>query len=207
MAYFPLFIDLEHMPCLVVGGGTVAKRKVKALLSCGAEVTVVAKEWADDLQSLQREYQNLSLWRHEYRESDLDGMYMAVAAADDLEVNLQVADDAKRRGIRVNSAEPPEAGNFIFPAYIRRGGLSVGISTGGQSPAASRYLREEIEKIIPEHIEEVLLYMEEVRPRILARIPEQKKREKVLRALFQAALHAGRGLEKEEEVSVISEAE
>lgn len=151
MSTFPLFVDLAERLCLVVGGGRVARRKVASLLEAEAVVTVVSPSIEPSLDETLSP--RLRLIRRPYRSADLDGVFLAVAATDDPTVNAQVVADARSRGILVGSVEAAGAADFTFGAVIRREDLTIGISTGGRSPAFSRWMRQEIERFLtPEYL-------------------------------------------------------
>jgi len=149
VGYYPIFLDLADRPCLVVGGGPVAERKVESLLAVGARVTVVSPTvtarlaaWADAGRTTHR--------ARAYREDDLAGARIAFAATDDAAVTEAVAADARARGVWVNAADEPARCDFILPSVIRRGRLAVAVSTGGASPAAARAIREELDGYLTE---------------------------------------------------------
>jgi precorrin-2 dehydrogenase/sirohydrochlorin ferrochelatase len=143
-AYYPVFLDLENRPVLVIGGGPVAEGKVEGLLAAGARVTVVSPtvtprlvDWsaAGRIEHRARPYQP----------DDLDGPRLALVATDDPAVSGAVAAEGRARGVWVNAADEPARCDFILPAVIRRRRLVVAVSTGGASPAAARAIREELE--------------------------------------------------------------
>jgi precorrin-2 dehydrogenase len=139
--HYPLFLDLTNQPVVVIGGGTVAQRKIRSLIAAGAHVTVISPN-AIRLPKTVR-------WlRRRYRAGDLRGACLVVAATDDQVVNERVCAEAKRRKLLVNCVAPPSAGNFIVPAVARRGGLTIAISTGGVSPALAKRLRRDLEPLL-----------------------------------------------------------
>lgn len=138
---YPLFLDLAGQPVTVIGAGKVGVRKIRTLHQAGAVITVISPK-AGDLPAGVR-------WiRRKYRRGDLAGARLVVAATDDLAVNAAVCREAQRRRQLVNCAAPPSAGNFIVPATLTRGGLTIAISTGGASPAAAKALRRDLERFV-----------------------------------------------------------
>jgi len=133
-AYYPIFIDLCAQPCLVAGGGTVARRKIDGLLAAGACVTVVAPR-CDALPP------GVILRQRPVTPDDLAGMVFVIAATDDPAVNASLAQAARARGIWVNVVDAPEAGTVILPAVVTRGALRLAISTGGASPVLAQHIR------------------------------------------------------------------
>jgi siroheme synthase-like protein len=164
--YFPLFINIEALPCTVVGGGAVATRKIQTLLEFGGRLTVIDPEPSNSLENLSLE-QDLILIRRPYRGSeDLQGARLVIAASDDREANRRAAGDAKALNIPVNAADDPEACTFFFPAIVRRGELVVGLSSSGLSPRFTARLREALEKQWPPDWEQALEYLGKERRRL-----------------------------------------
>jgi precorrin-2 dehydrogenase / sirohydrochlorin ferrochelatase len=160
--YYPVCLDLRGRPCLVIGGGAVAARKVEGLLECGARVTVVAPALTPALQALLQAGRITARLRP-YADGDLDGAALAIAATDERDVNALVATEARARGVWLNAADDPERCDFILPAVIRRGDLQVAISTGGRSPALARRVREDLERLLPAEYADLLPLLADVR--------------------------------------------
>lgn len=139
---YPVNLVLSGARCLVVGGGKVARRKVEGLLTCGADVTVVAPEVDAALAA-----QPVTVERRVYVAGEAaTGAYrLVMTATDDRTVNQAVYDDAVAAGIWVNSADDPDRCTFTLPAVVRRGPLLITVSTGGHSPAISSWLRGRLE--------------------------------------------------------------
>jgi siroheme synthase-like protein len=146
MKYYPLFMDLRGRECLVVGAGAVAARKARSLLECGARVTVVGESPAAAFGALER--RGVTLERRRFRGPDVARQALVIAATDDAAVNARVAAAARRRGIPVNAVDDPPNCTFIVPAVLRRGDLTVAISTGGKSPAAARLVKERVGELL-----------------------------------------------------------
>lgn len=145
---YPVSLDLAGRECLVVGGGAVAARKVEGLLEAAAHVTVVSPVLVPALLA----FANAGRvhWKpREYRGGDVAGAWLVMAATDDRAVNAEVAAEARQRGVWVNCADDPAHCDFALPAVLRRGPLTVAVSTGGASPAMARLLREEIDRCLP----------------------------------------------------------
>lgn len=149
MGHLPLNIDMRDRPVLVAGGGRVAARKVRALLETGARVQVVALEQAAELAALAAGGR-IALRSAAYAPSDLQGMFLAVAATDDAAVNAGIAADARALGILCVVADSPGSGDCTFPAVLRRGGLEISVSTGGRCPAFAARVRDIIAGLIGE---------------------------------------------------------
>ena len=165
---FPIFLDLTGHLCVIVGGGLVAVRKADALLAAGAAVRVVCLEPALPI--------GLSDWRTEpYRPDHLNGATLVFAAATP-EVNRQVVADARARGLWVNSATEPGAGDFILPATVRRGEFVLAVSTGGASPGVAAAIRRRLEEQFDDAFGEWVAVLSEMRPIILSRPAQAQQR-------------------------------
>jgi len=144
---FPLFLKLEGRKVVVIGGGVVAASKVKSLVPSGARITVVAPSIRPEL-----EISGIALVRRAFSPRDLEGAWLAIAAAP-AAVNRRVAAAAQRRRIFVNAVDDPPAGSAYTGSVLRRGGATIAISTEGQAPALAGLLREALERLLPEELE------------------------------------------------------
>ncbi len=144
MRYYPVCVDMAGRACLVVGGGAVAERKASGLLESGARVTVVSPALTARLEAWAHEGQ-IRVIRRGYEIGDLADQSLVFVATDDGEVNAAVAADARAAGVLINAADDPAHCDFIIPAVLTRGALTVAVSTGGASPALSRAVRDELE--------------------------------------------------------------
>jgi precorrin-2 dehydrogenase len=144
MGYYPVLLDLAGRRCVMVGGGSVAERRVDGLLTAGAQVIVISPRLTPTLTALLAEGRIYHEPRG-YRDGDLAGADLAFVATDAGEVNAAVAREARERGLWINAADDPARCTFILPALVRRGDLTVAVATGGSSPALARAIREELE--------------------------------------------------------------
>ena len=148
---YPLVLDLTGRPCLVVGGGAVALRKVAGLVEAGARVTVVSPLLTPPLLRLATEVP--LRWRpREYAQGDAAGCTLVMVATDDRAVNAAVSAECRERGIWVNCADDPARCDFILPSVLRRGAVTVAVSTGGRSPTLARLLREDLDALLPREV-------------------------------------------------------
>jgi precorrin-2 dehydrogenase / sirohydrochlorin ferrochelatase len=145
---FPMFLKLEARNCLVLGAGSVGEQKIRSLLDCGARVVVVApfasaavREWASGgaLTWIQRPVEM----------TDLDGVFLVVAATSSIEVNHAIYREAQARGVLCNVVDDPPHCDFYYPAVVRRGRLQIAISTAGLSPALAQRIRKQLEEEFP----------------------------------------------------------
>jgi len=149
---YPVNLVVEGRPCLVVGGGPVAARKAEGLVACGARVHVVAENVGPEVRALA----GVTWEERPYEGGEVAGYRLAVAATDSDVVNDAVFRDGEEIGVWVNSADDPAHCSYTLPAVVRRGALTVTVSTGGRSPALAAWLKGRLAaEIGPEY--EVLL--------------------------------------------------
>jgi precorrin-2 dehydrogenase/sirohydrochlorin ferrochelatase len=154
---YPVVLRLEGRRCLVVGGGGVARRKVEGLLASGAVVTVVAPVVDDGLRAVaDGATGRLTIEERPYREQDLAGAWLAIAATDDAAVQQRVFDDGERTGVWVNAADDPDRCALFLPAVHRREPVIVAVSTEGTSPALAGWLRDRLAAALPPHLDELV---------------------------------------------------
>lgn len=173
--FFPISLDLRGRPCLVVGAGEVAARKAASLLDHGADVTVVAPEATEVIRELASEGR-LRWHRRRYRSEDMEGAFLAIAATGDPEVNRRVYEDADRLKRPVNVVDVPELCSFIVPSILRRGSVSVAVSTSGKSPTLAKRLRRELEAVVGPEYGLLADLLGELRPQVHERVAAQEQR-------------------------------
>lgn len=144
MGFYPVSLDLGGRPCVVVGGGRVAERRVMTLLEAGAVVTLVSPAITPALAALVGAGQVRHVAR-EYQCGDLAGAALALTAVDDPSITATVAREARERGVWLNAADDPAHCDFILPGLVRRGVLTIAVGSGGASPALTRALREHLD--------------------------------------------------------------
>jgi len=188
MKTYPLFALIEDRPCLVVGGGAVGERKVQDLLQAGARVTVVSRDLTPLLAELAAA-ENIRFIQGDFTPRHLDGMILVIGATDDQEVNRKVSAAAQARGLFVNIVDEPELCTFIVPAQMRRGPLTIAVSTGGASPALARQLREELEQRFGHDYGRYLRVLKTVRDRVLARRRGHPENPRLFQGLVTGTLH------------------
>lgn len=181
--YYMACIDLRGRSVLVVGGGRVALEKVHGLLDCGAAVTVVAPQIVPELAGL-----DVALVRRGYRESDLEGRFLVVAATSTPSVNRRVYRGAEARALLCNVVDVPELCSFILPAVHRQDPIAVAVSTGGASPALAQRLREEVARVVsPEHAA-LATRLQELRPWAKSHYATYEERRDFFAGLVREAL-------------------
>ncbi|MDR2523352.1 MAG: precorrin-6A reductase [Synergistaceae bacterium] len=149
---FPLFTDVTGRRAVVIGGGEVAARRVKAFLLCGAEVTVISPSFGAAFEKA--EFTAAARLARPYQKGDLKGAFIAVAVTDDRDVNREVGTEAREAGIPVSVADAPEECTFFFPALAVHGNAAAAVSTSGRSPTLCRRLAARLRAFWPEWVEE-----------------------------------------------------
>ncbi|MGN0632439.1 MAG: bifunctional precorrin-2 dehydrogenase/sirohydrochlorin ferrochelatase [Oscillospiraceae bacterium] len=148
MAYFPFFIDIKDKRCLIVGGGTVALRKIEKIMPYEPSITVVSPRICEGI----RAFEGITLIEREFAPGDIDNCFMAIGASDSAEVNSLVSRLCGERNILVNIVDDKEKCGFIFPALIKKNGISIGISSSGGSPVLAKFLKDKINGLIDERV-------------------------------------------------------
>lgn len=193
MDFLPIFLDVKDRPCLVVGGGEVAARKVSLLLKAGAKVTVVAPDLVAGMKAL---HDQITYVPRAFVEEDLDGCDLVIAATDDIDLNARVAELARARPIPVNVVDKPERCSFIMPSIIDRSPVVAAVSTGGASPVLARLIRSRLESLIPPAYGRLATLVEGLRQKVKQRLTNPGDRrlfwEKVLDGPIAEMVFAGR---------------
>ena len=178
MRYFPISIDLKNRPVLVVGGAEVAERRIDALLECDAKITVVSPEVSERIAALAAAG-DIALHRRPSGRGDTEGMMLVLTATDEPRANAAVWDEARGSGVLVNTADEPSRCDFIIPAVVRRGALSVAISTGGTSPALAARLRQRLSEMLGPEYARLLDALGRWRPRLEERFKDPGRRKRL----------------------------
>lgn len=198
MAYFPFFMNIEGKRGLIIGGGKSALFKIKKLLSFKVNLEVIAKEVLWEIKELEIE-KKLCIKGHSFSEEDLiPSPFFVIIALEEKEENHRIAHLCREKGILVNVVDEPQYCDFYFPSLVTKGKCSIGISTSGASPAISGLLREEIEQMVPDQMEEILDWLEERRTELKEKFPTEKARKQMIRILYLACVEKQRVLTKEE---------
>lgn len=187
MRYYPVSLDILGKDCLVVGGGAVGTRKVETLVRCGARVTVVSQAFTDELKAMAEEAP-VTLVGRAYDPADLEGQFLVIVATDDQAFNTRVSRDAEHSRTLCNVADYPSACNFILPAIVERGDMTLSISTSGKSPAFAKWLRRKLGAEFGPEYGAFLELMGRVRQKLLAEAHEPEAHKPLFEALIQGGL-------------------
>ncbi len=182
--YFPISLNIENRLCIVIGGGKVAARKAQSLLTNQGEVTVISPDLEETLSKLATEGK-IQWIRRGYQKGDLNDAFLVIAATDDTKVQEAVFHEAEKNNLLLNVADVPKWCNFILPATVRRGDLTISISTAGKSPALAKRMRQALEKEYTDEHARLLEILGSLRPIVLEMgMPHEKNK-----ILFENLLH------------------
>lgn len=189
MGYFPFFMEIGGKKGVIVGGGQVAARKLEKLAVFGPHLTVIAPNIEACVRVQEKLLQkgaasSVFFCERKFRTEDLDGADFVIAATDDESLNGRISEDCMARRIPVNVVDDREKCSFFFPALVREGSLTVGISTDGKSPLAAAWVRKEISRDLPDRIGEIVDLMGQLRPYVMKLNVEETVRKEIFGKLF-----------------------
>lgn len=162
MAYFPMFMDMNDLKVLVIGGGYIATEKLEKLVDFTKEITVIALRVEEEAKDLIDEHA-LVLQQRAYEVGDIEGFDIVIVATDTVELHKAIYEESRGSSILVNSVDNTDYCDFIFPSYVKKDALTIAFSTGGASPAFAKQIRQHFEKIIPDSVGEFLQKMKALR--------------------------------------------
>ena len=193
---YPVFLKTEGKTVLVVGGGKVAAQKIKGLLDCGADVTVVAPSVTQTIESLYAEGK-IRLIRREYMSRDVEGFFIVIGATDDPSVQEEIFADARDLRIPVNVADKPGLCTFYLASVFGEGDLKVAVSTNGKSPTTGKIIRDKIAAEFSDGFPEIIFNIGQIRPDVQKSFPDYQSRKKVHEQFVKSELAGiGKGNEK-----------
>ena len=165
---FPIFLKVDKLRVLIVGGGDVGSEKLRFLLKSSpfAKATVVASKISDEINSLSIQHPNVTIANREFRPDDLDGEDVVIIATENQELNHEIWAQAKEREILTNVADTPELCDFYLGSIVTKGDLKIAISTNGKSPTFAKRFREFWEEALPDDLQEVIDNLNEIRSKL-----------------------------------------
>lgn len=198
MKHYPAFLNLKDKPCLVVGGGKVARRKVKILLTAQAKIVIIAPQLSQEMADLTAQCPTqVTHLSKTFADDDIDQYKprLIIAATDQRQVNARIAELAHERAIWVNVADDPQASSFIVPSIVDRSPVTIAVSTGGASPVLARQLRMKLETLIPASTGKLAAITEAYREQVKQHFPAAQQRkhfwDKALRGQFAELVYMG----------------
>lgn len=174
---FPVFLKLEKLSLLIVGGGYVGMEKLTAVLqnSPEANVKLVATVISNEIKTLSKNYPKLILIERPYQSDDIDGADIVIAAVNDRAISEQVVADAKQKNKLVNAADKPDLCDFYLSSVVQKGNLKIAISTNGKSPTMAKRIKEVLNEIMPDELDAVLNNMQSIRNKLSGDFTEKVK--------------------------------
>ena len=180
MIYYPVFLNLSKKKCVVVGGGQVAERKIKQLLKAGADITVISPRLTKGLKAL-HDGGRIQHKIRKYKKNDIKNAFLVIAATSNKQINQCITRETS--GL-VNAVDIPDSCSFIMPSVVRKGPLTIAISSSGISPALLKTLRKELEACIPDELPNYLMYLRKIRPKVLKSISGPLRKNALKRVLL-----------------------
>ena len=165
---FPVFLKLENLRLLIVGGGNVGLEKLHAVLqnAPSTPVRLVGISISDEIKELSLEHENIQLFERAFESSDLDDVDLVITAIDDKKESERIRDEVKSRGLLINAADKPELCDFYLGSVVKKGNLKIAISTNGKSPTVAKRLKETFDDALPSELDDVLNNMQTIRNRL-----------------------------------------
>jgi precorrin-2 dehydrogenase/sirohydrochlorin ferrochelatase len=185
--FYPAFIDLENRPVLVVGGGIVAERKVETLLEAGAVITVVSPQITEQLDAYSQS-NRITVRQRGFIPSDVDGVSLVISATDDPGTQTEVASIAVSKNILVNTVDKPELCSFIVPAILRRGDITIAISTSGKSPSLAAELRARLDRVLTDEFARTANVLGAVRQEVHRHFAGSDERKRVFDSIIGSGI-------------------
>jgi precorrin-2 dehydrogenase/sirohydrochlorin ferrochelatase len=185
--YYPVMLDLKGKPCLVIGGGSVAARKITSLLKAGAAIHAISPSFTASIEAI-AERGEAVLRRKAYQTGDCVGYTLVIAATNAPEVNEQVYQETNALNTWVNVVDRPDWSSFIVPSVVRRGDLVLSVSTGGASPSLARKIAGELEASYGDEYELYLNFLSEVRLLVQRKVKDKDARQTMFKCMLEWAI-------------------
>ncbi|MBC7720629.1 MAG: TSUP family transporter [Pedobacter sp.] len=165
---FPIFLKLENLRLVMIGGGLIGLEKLEAVLANSPKtyIELVAIVVSDEIKTIAQNHPNIRLIEKPYEASDLDNADLVIAAVNDKDLATIISADAKQKGILINAADKPELCDFYLGSIVKKGNLKIAISTNGKSPTVAKRIKEVFNEVIPEEIDELLDNMAAIRNKL-----------------------------------------
>jgi siroheme synthase-like protein len=187
----PIFIKLDTITILVVGGGNVALEKMTGIKKADplARVKIVGKEIIDEIIELIKDMPNIVIDKKEFEISDLSSINLVISATDNRSTQIQIKKACEKRGILCNVADTPDLCDFYLSSVVQKGNLKIAISTNGKSPTIAKRIKEVLEEVFPDEIEDVLQNINIIRKKISGDFSEKvKKLNEITKILIEKGL-------------------
>ena len=187
MDYLPIFVNLRQKPCLVIGGGGIALRKINLLLKAQAQVTCISKAFCNDIKNLSIKGQ-ISIVNKQFESSDISNQSVIISATDDSSLNASVSELAQKARIPVNIVDSPKLSSFIMPSIVDRSPLIIAVSSAGKAPVLARIIRAKLETMIPHAYGTLAEIAGEYRQKVKNRFSKIKDRRAFWETIFSGVI-------------------
>jgi len=191
--YYPVFLNLKNRLCLIIGGGQVAERKAVILIKYGARVRIIAPSITKRLINLE-EKGKLEIIKRDYKKGDLEGAFMVFAATNKKEINREIKKDAEEMGIIANVVDDPDFCDFIVPSIVKKGPVTIAISTSGILPMFARVFKDEIKQVLTKDHIRYVKKIGRLRKMILKEVLDPKERKMIMREIKKSDMNEIMGL-------------
>lgn len=187
MSLLPIFVDIKNKPCLVVGGGKIAARKLKMLGKAEAKICVIAPEVCDEIKTLAEQY-DLDVQLRPFAETDIQQQRLIIAATNNADLNNKISVLAKQKDIFVNVASDFNEGDTVLPSVIDRSPIQIAVTTGGASPVLARILRRNLEHCTPAAYGALANLVEQYRTEVTSLLPSEVDRRRFWEEVLQGPI-------------------
>src|SRR6188768_1615098 len=174
---YPVFLKLDQLELLLVGGGNVGLEKLHSLLanSPGAKLSIVAPEVKDEIRKLVLRHPSCKIIQREFQQEDLNNKDLIILATDNRQLHEEIKAQATEKGILVNVADTPDLCDFYLGSIVQKGNLKIAISTNGKSPTIAKRMKEVLNETLPEEIDDLLANMQAIRNKMSGDFTEKVK--------------------------------
>ncbi|MPW26275.1 bifunctional precorrin-2 dehydrogenase/sirohydrochlorin ferrochelatase [Alkalibaculum sp. M08DMB] len=187
--YYPVLLEIENKKTIIFGGGKVAYRKSQSILQCDGKVTLVSKEFREEIHSLKRQYPNLvTLINDKFQSEYITDCYLVIAATNSSDINEQIHEVCKAKNIFCNRVDNGNNSDYIVPSVIRRGDLIVSVSTSGKSPTLSINIKKKLEQYLDDDIEEYIHLLGVIREKVIKQEISDEEKKSTLKGLVKMDL-------------------
>ncbi|AFK86659.1 MULTISPECIES: precorrin-2 dehydrogenase/sirohydrochlorin ferrochelatase family protein [Thermoanaerobacterium] len=178
MAYYPIMLNILDKKCLVIGGGKVAYRKILPLLEFGATVTALSSYFTDEILELPKNHK-VNLIRRSYQKNDVDNYFLVVVATNDRIINKEISNECKKKNILVNVVDDKELSTFIVPSVMKKGDLTISVSTNGKSPLLAKRIKEMLGNMFEDDVENLIAELSNLRDKLKTTSATQEEKIKL----------------------------
>ena len=195
---YPVFINLEGLQVTIIGGGRIAFRKIENILGQGAKIRVVAPAIIDDIKKLVQSEEGFTIIEENFHTDYLIGSSLVFITSNDERVNLLATDYCKTNAILMNNCMDSSLSSFRNGAVTRQGQVEIAIATGGKRPGIAKWLRRRVESVLPEELDEIIKFYDDIRAQAKIKFSESKDREAYIKEALQAHIETLEGRSNED---------